>query len=230
MLELVVQEALVAVQYDDEARFNILLLAPKVFKKAQRGKARNVRGRDTPSGVVAAVDDNQYKLPALETMDERLEFDVEAFTMPGALAIPTTPADILSIPSLPTNTLSSSVPSVIATADVPSCSSTNLPSESTITGTSEMETIFSPKPDAIQYHSFTSAGDILRDVKATTAASFPNTCKAPRSVKEVLDSPHTDDIAYYQNVKMPEAPSIEMVPPKNLYKAIKKRSTTSDGE
>ncbi|EEB91467.1 hypothetical protein MPER_10165, partial [Moniliophthora perniciosa FA553] len=75
-----------------------------------------------------------------------------------------------------------------------------------------METIFSPKPDAIKYHSFTSAGYILRDVKATTAAPFPDTCKAPRSVKEVLDSPHTDDIAYYQNVKMPDAPSIEMVP------------------
>ncbi|EEB89254.1 hypothetical protein MPER_12670, partial [Moniliophthora perniciosa FA553] len=195
---------------------------------AQRVKARNVRGRDTPCGVVAAVDDNQYKLPALETMDERLEFDVEAFTMPGALAIPTTPADIPSIPSLPTNTLSSSVPSVIATADVPSCSSTNLPSVPTTAGTNEMETIFSPKPDAIQYHSFMSAGDILREVKATTPASCQNARKIPRTIKEALDSPSIDDLADYRNIEMPDAPSIEMVPYRHVHNLLRIQHENAD--
>ncbi|EEB90850.1 hypothetical protein MPER_10891, partial [Moniliophthora perniciosa FA553] len=137
----------------------------KVFKRV---KARKFCGRDTPSGVVAVVNDNQYKLPALEVMDEGLGFDVEAYRVPGALDISTT---LPSIPSLPTDAPSSSLPSAIATADVHPSSSTNLPSESTTAGPSEMEMMFSPKPDAIQYHSFTSAGDIFRDVEATGASS-----------------------------------------------------------
>ncbi|EEB89321.1 hypothetical protein MPER_12593 [Moniliophthora perniciosa FA553] len=209
MLELVVQEVLVAVQYDDEAKLKIVSsIGTKVFKKAQRVKARNVRGRDTPSGAVAAVDDNQYKLPALEAMDEGLGFDVEAYRVPGALDISTT---LRSIPSLPTDA-PSSVPSAIATADITSYSSTALPSESTTAGTNEIETIFSPKPEGPKYISLTSAVQIFQEVKATAPASCQNTRKVPRTVTEVLDSPHTDDIAYYKNVKIPDAPSIQLVP------------------
>uniref|UniRef100_A0A0W0F629 Uncharacterized protein n=1 Tax=Moniliophthora roreri TaxID=221103 RepID=A0A0W0F629_MONRR len=227
-------------------------ISTKVLKKAQRVKPAVIHDckQDATSGVVGVVgvfDSADYRLPELDILDEGLGFDVGAFSVPGAFNASGIATEILpSIPSLPTNAPSSSVPSIVATANIDSSTRSSIAQEVITAGTSTFameKMIFSPKPEANRYVSLMSTVDMFRDVKATTPSPSSKTCKpakkTPRTVKEVLDSPSIDDTADYRNVKMPEISSLETVPytrvrdlmwtqeqnNNNLQKVIKEQAT-----
>ncbi|KAK7041689.1 hypothetical protein VNI00_008978 [Paramarasmius palmivorus] len=195
-------------------------IGKKLLKKAGRVKPESVineQEQDATFGPVDVVDSGSPIIPEL-SFGEHIGIDVDAW-MPGAFdaSVTETKESYPTIPSLTTDseTVSpSSQPSVVGTIDTAASSFSRSEPISFGCANSDALDLQSPRCVEDRYVSLMSLVECYEDCEVVAVSSdaekaTENKC---RSVQEVLDSPHLDDLDDYRNVKIPESSAIYSVP------------------